>query len=148
MNPSARLFGLGIGAAALCACAEPDVTLIDAGQLCVYGAAPEVPGSYGPPQIFDSDQPVVVTVSTESCISACIQDEVATCAVTRSGATLTVVSELSYDEPPDGEGCIALCGSLTAECQSPPLPTGSYAIIHGDAQYQLGVPSVDVPPCY
>ncbi|MBW2456172.1 MAG: hypothetical protein JRI68_16755, partial [Deltaproteobacteria bacterium] len=117
------------------------------GQLCVYGEAPEVPGSHGPPQTFVGDQPIYVTVSTDSCISACIQDEVASCTVSRSGTTLTVTSELSYDEPPEGEGCIALCGSLTAECSSPPLPPASYSIVHGDAHHELGVPSADVPPC-
>ena len=129
------------------ACSEPDVSIIDGGRLCVYGAAPAAPGSHGPPQAFVTDQPITVTVSTEDCISVCVQDEVATCSVSLAGTTLTVRSELSYDEPPEGEGCIALCGSLTAVCESPPLPMGDYTIAHGDDRRSLAVPSTDVPPC-
>ncbi len=148
MNQQSKLLGLATLAIAVTACAGPDVELVDDGRLCVYAVAPETPGSHGPTQAFDSNQPVFVTVTTEECISACIQNEVASCSVSRSGTTLTVRSELSYDDPPDGEACIAVCGSLTALCNSQRLPAGAYTIVHGNARHELAVPSTGVEPCF
>ncbi|RLB65406.1 MAG: hypothetical protein DRI90_02090, partial [Deltaproteobacteria bacterium] len=70
MNQQSKLLGLVTLATAVGACAGPDVEIIDGGELCVYAVAPDPPGSHGPSQTFDSNQPVTITVSTDECISA------------------------------------------------------------------------------
>ena len=129
------------------ACSGPDVERIDEGKLCIYASMPDSPGMEGPTQDFVAGEPVFVSVSTEDCISACIENELAACTVTVDGEQLTVSSELSWNEPSGEQACIDLCGSLGAICASDPLPTGAYQVVHGSTQRTLSIPSNGVEPC-
>ncbi len=119
---------------------------IDEGALCLYAQAPEVPHTNGPAQLYEADQALFVTV-TLGCLSACIQDEQASCSVHREQDTLVVNSVHTYDPPPAHTGCIALCHALSATCSTEPLPAGQYQLQHGDHVVALSIPSSVEKPC-
>ncbi len=146
-NPSKGLLLSSLAWLSLAGCFQPDVERFDEGKLCLYAHAPESPGMAGPAQDFAVGEPLFASVSTEDCISACIENELATCAVRVAGNLITVHSELSWDEPPGEQVCIALCGSLGAVCTSGPLAAGVYTVTHGGELRVLSVPSTNIAPC-
>lgn len=105
---------LGVVLSSVTACGGPDFEASDEGTLCLYGADPSSDGVDHDAQNYDAGAPVYVTVRYGDCISACVQNKVATCSVTQDGDSLTVHSHFSYDDPPAEEVCIALCGTLGA----------------------------------
>lgn len=145
MNPKIWLWGL-MAAACASACADRSVVVEDTGRVCAYPAHPEAepPGST---VTYEAGQPVFFRVTVDECLSACIEEEVASCSVTRDGDRLVVRSTFSYDEPAGAQACIALCHSLEAVCESEPLEAGSYQVEHGDTTYPLVVPAAGTAPC-
>ena len=107
--------------------------MFDTGEVCLTSA--------------DADAPLSVQVTLEDCISACVDNEIETCSITRDGERLLLTSEFSYDDADEDEICIALCNGQQATCSSEPLPAGDYVLEHGDESYPISIPTVDVPRC-
>lgn len=112
-----------LGSMLLGACATEE-DLVDQGMACVSGEA---------------GQPHDVSVDFGVCKSSSC-DEVlhASCSATLEGTTLTVEATArirSKDGP-----CTEDCGSVTAECETPPLPAGEYTLVYGEDSVALTVP--------
>lgn len=99
-------------------CGLHDEVITDEGQVCLAGEV----------QV------------TSPCVSACAENVDAGCSVDVAGRDITVVSHFAFDVP--DSACIALCGSLEARCELPPLAEGSYTVRHGDdtATIDMGSP--------
>lgn len=129
------------------ACGSDRVTRVDEGKICLYATEPETPHQNAPAQSYLDGESVHVSV-TLGCVSACIENEEASCTVVREGQTLHVHSAHSYDPPEPETACIALCGTISAVCASQPLPAGEYEVMHGEERHPLLVPSTVEQPCW
>jgi hypothetical protein len=126
----------------------PENEARDEGRVCVYSDLPEVAGSNQPPQHLEAGQPLYFSVSYGDCLSACVRQEIASCGVELDQQELILQSHFRYDDPPPDQGCIAVCGRLTAVCRSPAVPAGRYEVRHGEARYALDLPSDVERPCW
>jgi hypothetical protein len=124
--------GTWLLALALVGC-QGDNTVHDQGEVCITSAA--------------TDAPLEVRVTLDECISACVDNEIETCSISREGNVLTLSSTFSYAEADEEEICIAVCNAQEATCSTEALPAGSYTLEHGDDSYTLDVPTTNVPRC-
>ncbi len=129
---------------AACGTQQPDVVATDEGKVCAFSAE----SATGSEQSFLPNEAVYFRVTYDECLSACINNEVATCAVERNGDKLVVSSDFSYSEPSGSEPCILICYTLAASCKTEPLEAGTYQVEHGDNAYPLSIPATDVDPCF
>ncbi len=121
---------------ALCACDTPEHVVVDAGRVCVEGEAVAA---------HEANADLSLTVIIDECISACAKDTEATCDARLQGDEIIVHSEGQWS---DSKGaCIAVCGSLEAECVVEDLPPGEYTVRHGDEAWSLVLPSDLDRPC-
>jgi hypothetical protein len=97
---------------------------VDEGAACVAG---------------EVGQPHDVSVDFGLCTSSsCDQVEHASCTATLEGTTLTIEATARIRSK-DGQ-CTLDCGSVTAGCQTPPLPAGVYTLVYGEDSVELTVP--------
>ena len=120
------------------------------GRVCLHAAAEIETGE----QRYDADSPVHLEVSLGECLSACIQNEEASCVAVAEApgeddlGSLRIESEFLWDDPSE-EACIAVCRDLQARCASEELVAGSYLVSHQDDSALLHVPStLDEPLCF
>ena len=143
---------LGIALVLLVGCDEAhDNEVHDKGEVCLYADAAATTGR----QQYVAGQALGVQVSLGECLSACIRNEVVSCAAVTEpagevgDAVITIESTFQYDDP-DGADCILICKDLVANCATEPLAEGSYWVHHGSHQlYPLTIPSShDAPVCF
>jgi hypothetical protein len=107
-----------------------DVDHVDVGRACVTG---------------EQDAAHTVAVDFGLCLSSSCDDLLdATCSTTLEGSTLTVEATATVRSK-SGRfvSCTEDCGSVTAECQTPPLAAGSYTVVYGEQSVALTVPAAD-----
>ena len=127
-------------------CSSHDVEASDEGEVCLFANDPNFSGVRGTPQTYAENQPLFIAVTFDECLSACIENEDASCDVRRDGEQLVVHSSFGYDKPSPDQACVAMCYALEAVCQTPPLEAGTYQVAHGGHTYPLVVPS-SAEPC-
>jgi len=113
----------------------------DEGEACLVDidTAP-----YGTGVTLQADAPATVRVAFDNC-APCGDDLQSSCSVTLSGSTLTVEAESSW-VPVEGD-CPADCRLWVAECDTEPLPPGSYTLVYGPGQQAFDVPSTGQLVC-
>ncbi|MCR9165352.1 MAG: hypothetical protein ACE37F_24100 [Nannocystaceae bacterium] len=115
--------------AALCACDVPDEVIVDEGQVCVD---PDAVATH------ETTGDLVFTVVLDECISACAQTETS-CEAQLQGREIVVHSQGTWSD--SGDPCIAVCGTLEAECVLHDVPPGQYTVTHGEDTWTLALPS-------
>jgi hypothetical protein len=117
------------------------VALDDEGTLCVVGTALIDPEEEDVPTVttYEADAPVTMNVVLEECAGGCAEDIEASCSVEREGNTLQVSATASYREPVAGN-CIDVCVVIDTQCESEPLPAGTWTV-----EYAGGSTTFDVP---
>lgn len=110
----------------------------DDGTICIDGE--QLQGS-GAVQLA-GDAPLTLSVSTAACLSsACTRQRRASCSVVLSGSELFVSSHFRWEERGAyPNSCTDDCLTLRAQCETPPLPAGSYVVRHGDDAFTLQIP--------
>lgn len=111
----------------------------DEGIVCLSPGAPP----FGESSVrLEANAPLFMTVHAAACLSSsCSRAARGSCNVTLRDQELIVSSEFTWQEKTRG-GCTDDCNGLTASCESPPLPAGSYAVRHGREQRMIVVPSL------
>jgi hypothetical protein len=127
-------------------CSSHDVEASDEGRVCLFATDPSQ-SDVGGPQSYPENASLFVEVTLDACLSACIQNEIASCDVRRDGDRLIVHSDFAYDKPSPDQACVAVCHALEAVCESPALEAGTYQVTHGGDSYPLVVPSSGAEPC-
>lgn len=137
-----RLFLFFVGISGLTACVD-ETTLpgepedwalqeyVDEGELCATGGGTE---------------PVVIQVDAGECLSSsCSRDFVGSCTATLEGSTITVTSDISWEQnvSPDAS-CTEDCGATVASCELPAVPDGVYTVVLGAESVELTAPSAVV----
>jgi hypothetical protein len=101
------------------------VTYIDDGELCFQNEGTNL----------------IIAVTAPDCLSSsCSQDLGGTCVPTVDNLTITLTSEVFWQQYVGALDCTADCGAPTVTCAIAGLPNGTYTVIHGDDQVQLVVP--------
>jgi hypothetical protein len=110
----------------------------DDGSICI-AAQPKGTGAVR----LTSAAPLALSVSTSACLSsACTRSRRASCSVVLSGSELFVSSHFHWEERGAyPNGCTDDCVALNAQCEAPPLPSGTYVVRHGDDAFTLQIPS-------
>lgn len=126
-------------------------SLENEGALCAMSQVRDdtiVATSWQEPQTFAADAPVYLRYFSTHCLSSsCDTDRESGCTVQLEGNVLRVESHLEWTRGP-GPACTDDCGIMTAVCQSPPLPAGTYTVRHGAQEMVLTVPSESAQaPC-
>ncbi|MDB4972371.1 MAG: hypothetical protein JWN48_712 [Myxococcaceae bacterium] len=120
----------------------------DDGQVCLSNAALPAGARGLGPQVFAAGAPAFVSVVADTCLSSsCDHDRQATCTATLQGSELVVTSAFEWTSKGGDHACTADCGSLTASCQTPPLPAGHYTVRQGDVSTTFDVPGTLAAPC-
>lgn len=102
------------------------VSYVDEGELCIEG----------------SDTDVTIWVDPQECLSSsCSRAFMGSCEATVQGATITVTSDISWEENRGPNvACTDDCGSTAVSCALPALADGTYTVIFGSEQRELVVP--------
>jgi hypothetical protein len=69
------------------------------------------------------------------------------CAAELDGKTITVTTHY-WGEHKDGASCTETCRRITAGCQTPELPAGSYSVRYAGSAFELRIPSTPRAPCF
>ena len=117
----------------------------DDGTVCIDGA---LLGGVSAVQL-PSDAPLTLRVSTSACLgSACTRQRRASCSVVLSGSELFVSSHFRWEERGAyPNGCTDDCVALHAQCETPPLPPGTYVVRHGADAFPLRIPGQPAIGC-
>jgi hypothetical protein len=106
------------------------VTYVDEGELCF--------------EQRDSD--VAIRVDPQECLSSsCSRAFEGSCTASLQDNTITVSSDIAWEENVGNVSCTDDCGSTAVECTLPALADGTYTVIFGDQQIELQVPITE--PC-
>lgn len=90
---------------------------------------------------------VDVLVRIPECLSSsCSRDFVGTCSVAVDGNTITLQSDISWEQNVGDVTCTDDCGSPDASCVITGLGDGTYEVIFGDQTIPLTVP-VEATAC-
>jgi hypothetical protein len=121
-------------------------TFEDEGTLCVVGTALlDSEDGEGPrTTTYEAGAPVTINVVLEECANGCAEDVEASCSIEMDGNTLRVSASGSYREPGSGS-CIDVCVVVDAQCESEPLPAGSYTVEYAGESVGFDVPDERVP---
>lgn len=100
-------------------------------------------------QKLRADKSVVIGTFAGWCVNEGCDDRPSMqCSVTLEGNQLIVKSRYWGDRK-DGATCTNVpCRPVNAGCETPPLPAGTYTIVHGERSYELTIPSVLRSPCF
>jgi len=111
--------------------------LTPAGLFCPWQSTPiATTGELCVPAEAFADASGSITVS-DAC-GGCF-DEPADCSVTREGSRLIVEARTRSCDCPTCGACAEICQRITTSCRLPPLPAGSYTVVHGDLHMGLEV---------
>jgi hypothetical protein len=113
---------------------ETETTYSDVGQVCLSGA-PDTAHS------IEIDFHVCLSSSCDSVVDS-------VCEATLSGTDLTITATATVAS--SHGACTADCGQLLVNCETEPLPAGTYDLIYGDQHGTLTVPGATAgePTCF
>jgi hypothetical protein len=117
-----------------CIGGETETTYTDIGTVCLSG---------------EPDAPHAVDIDFHVCMSSSCDSLVeSTCEAVLSGSELTITATATVASKHGA--CTADCGELLVNCQTDPLPAGTYDVIYGDQQATLTVPGTTAgePTCF
>jgi hypothetical protein len=77
----------------------------------------------------------------------CVRKVTLQCWVDVAGTALTMHTRFSGDERV-GSTCSEGCEAMTAACNTPALPAGTYTLTHGDRTHTIRIPGVLHPACF
>lgn len=116
------------------------------GRVCLQSSS----GQVGSTVRYEADTPLIISYQTPGCLSqSCDTGRFATCSVSNTGTNLAITSAASWhsDESP-GAACTDDCGTVIAQCETAPLPAGTYTFTFSSKSLTLTVPStLPEPPC-
>jgi len=103
-----------------------EVSYVDEGQVC-HDAV---------------DGVLTLTVAVQECLSSsCSRDLVTSCEATLDGTTLTLTSDIHWeDNMADGATCTDDCGLPAATCELENVPDGTYTLDFDGQSYTIEVP--------
>ena len=145
---------VGLVAFVGCSSYQPDVTVVNRGEACVYawpaGLDVESEDLEGYEWVlledwsFAPNEPALIRVAMR--VSGCAMDVVTECSVSLEGTRLVLTNFASWNEP---EMCLSReLKSAISVCRSPKLETGTYSAKLADALSAFQVPSeLPSPPC-
>jgi hypothetical protein len=113
----------------------------DDGAMCLYPAGRLDP--WEPPESYflEAGDRLRATVTYEGCLSkSCDINRVASCDFRWDGDVLLLKSRLTFDEVM-GPMCTLDCGTMSATCESDPLPAGEILVQWGERLRRFTVPS-------
>jgi hypothetical protein len=117
------------------------------GTACLFGpAGASDPFTPVPDTELVADGVTEVQVVFETCASGCAGDITTACDAQLVGADVVVTGTASYTLPLGPVGCPEMCVAITAICEGPTLPAGSYTLGYG-ASAAVSVPSTGPAPC-
>lgn len=123
----------------------------DDGAVCVLASAPSPDVTFTadpPPQTLASDAAVFLRVIANGCFSSsCTRDRVGHCDAMVQGSDIFLTSEFTWELKTGNVECTADCVLLSADCQVPALPAGTYTVHHGKTTRAFDVPSVVADSC-
>lgn len=129
---------------AACSCGEVAIgtgqqVTSNEGEVCLH-ADPELDVGE---QVFEVGQPVHVEVRLDRCLSSsCDVDRAMSCTVDQ----LAITSVARWTNRAAPEGCTDDCGTLSATCETLPLPAGTHVFTFNGDTIALTVPSTTPEP--
>jgi hypothetical protein len=101
------------------------ITYIDDGELCFQSQGPDL----------------LIAVTAPDCLSSSCSEQLGGgCEPVVDNLTITLTSEVYWQQYVGVLDCTDDCGAPTVSCKIAGLPEGTYTVLHGDDQVQLVVP--------